>query len=267
MFDAKTRWVRLICLALGLTALSGPIRAEVVTLVADRWYPYNGTPSSDKPGLMIDIATYSLERAGLTVQYNLMAWNKAIDLVDKGSKNCVVGLNRGEAPHFVFPDVPQGADRYIFYRRADDEWSYDGLESLQGRRIGVIKDYSYSREIDPYLDQHRGTELIREAQGMYALEFNARALIRGDVDLVIATKEPFDALLDHNGWSDKISASDPLTPRNKVYIACSPALDSSTDYARLIAEGTRELHDSGMLAHLNNKYSIDPWYELPSTDN
>ncbi len=73
--------------------------ADEVTIVSDRWYPYNGIPKSPTPGFGIEIARYGLEKAGHSLKYQLMSFERSVEQVRQGKKKCVIGVDKSETLH------------------------------------------------------------------------------------------------------------------------------------------------------------------------
>ncbi|MBT5829568.1 MAG: hypothetical protein HOH77_05165, partial [Candidatus Latescibacteria bacterium] len=55
-----------------LATIQQSAHADEITLVADTWCPYSCDPSSDQPGILIEVAKIILEQAGHTVVYKEM---------------------------------------------------------------------------------------------------------------------------------------------------------------------------------------------------
>lgn len=55
-----------------LIGSGGAVQADVVTLRADQWCPYNCVPGSDRPGYMIEIAREVFGRAGHQIDYQAL---------------------------------------------------------------------------------------------------------------------------------------------------------------------------------------------------
>ena len=249
------------------TLLTGAVKADEVTLVADRYYPYNGIPSSPQPGYMIEIARYAFESAGHTVKYQLMAWSRAIELVEQGKKSCIVAGFKSDAPNLIFPDIHQGVDEIAMFTRADSDWQYQGVTSLQGKRLGVIDNYAYEDEIDRYIAQYKGTEWISAARGKFALEHNLTSLINGEIDVVIESRPVVQTVLKKLKLQGKILFAGSADKLSKNYIACSPALANGAEYAQLIAKATEELRASGELEKILNSYGLTDWVGSGAIDN
>ena len=62
-----------------LLAQTAAPTAKTITLAADEWCPYNcAEEDKAKPGYMIEIAQAILGKAGYTVEYKTMAFQRAI---------------------------------------------------------------------------------------------------------------------------------------------------------------------------------------------
>jgi len=82
--------------------------SDVISIRADEWFPFNGTPGSETPGYMIEIADRIFTEAGHTLDYQLMNWKRSISEVEKGNYDCIVGAIKKNAPNFVFPTESMG---------------------------------------------------------------------------------------------------------------------------------------------------------------
>ena len=90
-----------------LSVLLAPAaRADVITLRADEWCPYNCAENSDRPGYAVEIAREVFGRAGHSVEYRTMAWSRALQECRKGLVTGVVGAAHTEVPDFIFPQEP-----------------------------------------------------------------------------------------------------------------------------------------------------------------
>lgn len=251
-----------------LTALgNAQALADEVTIVADRWYPYNGKPGSRNPGLMIEIARYGLAKSGHSLKYQILGWERALSEVRQGNKNCVVGAYRSDAPDFVFPDLHQSVDHLLFFTRAGDPWSFSGIESLKHLRFAIMPGYFYSDAINRYIDENTGSERLVLGKGLFGMELNLMRLVNGDADVMIGSRAVVNNIAADKNWSKKIGVAGEVDKPTRIYVACSPALESSRYYVNLISAGTWELHRSGQLQALNRKYGVENWMEIDAVDN
>ena len=232
--------------------------ADEVNIVSDRWYPYNGIPDSNQPGYVIEIAQYSLAKAGHTVKYEVESWADSLNLVRQGKKDCVIGAYKSEAPDFVFPEQHMGTVQLVFIKRKDFDWQYDGVESLKKVRLGAKPNYNYSGDIGNYIDTPNNPQVFLTS-GKYALEYNLTSLVNENLDVVMEAKSVLLASIKKHGWIDETEFAGTTGKIYKIHFACSPKNKNSKEYTRLFSEGLKELRDSGQLHYILNKYGLTDW--------
>lgn len=231
--------------------------ADTVSIRADYWYPMNGDPNSATPGFMIEIAQKALAKAGHTVDYAIMPWERALDSVRKGTFDCVVGAYKSDAPDFVFPTNSQGIDSNVVYVKKGNTWRYTDLNSLKQVKLGGIQGYSYGDEIDAFIEQN--PDNIKLAYGPTALEQNIKKLAAGRLDGVLESPSVFEAKLKEMNLQGQFEPAGTITEAEGLYIACSPAKSGSPSIVKLIDDGTQALRESGELATILNKYGLKDW--------
>ncbi len=113
--------------------------ADEITIVADPWCPFTCQQDASRPGFMIEIASNVFSKAGHTVKFMNIDWDKALEETRKGSYNAVAGAYKEDAPDFIFPIQSQGVAGNVFFVKKGSIWRYTGAESLQKVKVGVIK--------------------------------------------------------------------------------------------------------------------------------
>jgi ABC-type nitrate/sulfonate/bicarbonate transport system substrate-binding protein len=91
-FHAEIEMTKLIinvaagaCLAVAASlAGAAPAAAEVVTMAADVWCPYNCRPDTEHPGFAIEMARAILEPQGRKVEYIVIPWARTLEEVRAG---------------------------------------------------------------------------------------------------------------------------------------------------------------------------------------
>lgn len=236
--------------------------SETVTLVADRWCPYNCEPDDKRPGFMIELAQRAFARHHITVRYSLMPWTEAIEESRKGNFTGIVGASQGDAPDFIFPDIMQGTMQNRLYVKAGNRWRYKNIKSLRGVTLGVIEDYSYGDALNNYIEKHKNdSKRLHIARGDDALEVNVKKLMSGDIDVLIEDNHVMDYYLsEHRGEAQVGTAGTmPFSTDDDLFIAFSPAHERSKDYAQILADETRNMKRNGELAEIMKKYGIVSW--------
>lgn len=233
-------------------------QADTITVVADTWCPYNCEPSSDKPGLLIEIARYGLEeKGGHTLEYKVLPWARAIEEARYGKYEGIVGAYKEDAPDFVFPIDSQIRSVDEAYVKAKDTWTFTEMKSLEEISIGVIRDYSYGKEVDSYVKKHlNDPSKIQVASGDDALPINVKKLLAGRIRAVIEDRAVMTYYLSQTKSQNEIIPAGVLGGQ-PIFIAFSPKNPKSKEYALLYSQGLTELQSTGKLKEIMEKYSLN----------
>lgn len=243
-------------LVLGVSLMQ-PLMADVISLRADNWCPHNCDPKAANPGYMVEIARKVFEGAGHQVDYQILNWARAIEETRAGHFTGIIGTSRGDAPDFVFPGIHQGRSVNAFAALATDGWTYAGIDSLKGRVLGVVRDYSYGEEIDAYIKVHlKDPARIQVTSGDNALELNLRKMQKGRINTVVEGEAVLKYNLQLLGLDKdmKMAGADSLA--DPIFVAFSPANPNSAGYAALLSKGMEELKASGELSNILAKYGL-----------
>lgn len=242
-----------------VSSVPGWVRADVISLRADNWCPYNCAPGSDKPGYLIEIAQRVFREAGHTVDYQKINWARAISETRKGKFNAIVGAAKSDAEDFVFPEESMGFAIGCFYTKPGMEWKYENPESLAKLKIGVIKDYSYSATMDAYITKHRqDTSRVEVVAGEDALLLNLKKLKMGRITAIFENDYVMNYTLSaHKGEFDVKQSG--CIDNDPIYIAFSPNHPQSRAYAKLLSTGVASLRKSGALKEILARYGLNNW--------
>lgn len=221
-------------------------KADKVVLAADPWCPYNCKPGMQQPGILIEVAREALAAAGHKMVYRNLPWARAISMARGGKIDGIVGAGREEVPDFVFAENGILSVTHSFFVRPDDDWGYEGLESLHERRLGVINGYSYGDLHWAYV-----TEKNIEAHRVYVVSGRsplgrlARMLEVNRVDTIVEEARVLRYTMRGKSFRPR-RAGDYAS--EDVHIAFSPENPASADYARALndfvtADGGRRVEE------------------------
>ncbi|HLO77134.1 MAG TPA: transporter substrate-binding domain-containing protein [Magnetospirillum sp.] len=241
-------------------ALAAPAaQADVITLRADEWCPYNCAEGSDKPGYGIEIAKEIFAKAGHTVEYKTMAWARALEEARKGTVMAVIGADKVEAADFVFPDQSVAVIDNTFVVKKGGAWKYMGVASLEKIKLAGIQGYSYSGEIGDYVNANsKNPARFDMVGGDNALEMNLKKLVAGRVDATVDAKPVLAYKLAQMGLADKVEFAGSVDPSD-IYIAFSPANPKSKEYAQILGKGIADMRASGRLKQILDRYGVSDW--------
>lgn len=232
--------------------------ADTITLVADEWCPYNCDPKAANPGYMIEIAKLAFEAKGHTVDYKLINWERALQMVKEGKAVAAVGADNTELEGGIYPAEELGTAANSFFCPVNSNWSYTGPESLKGQKVGVIQGYPYDEAIEKYFKSNPG--IADFVSGDSATETNIKKLQAGRITTYLENVAVFAHKAKEMGASALFkqsgNESNEATP---IYIAFSSAVPQAKGYSAILSDKIKELRASGELAKILAKYGLKDW--------
>ncbi|OOF19914.1 MULTISPECIES: transporter substrate-binding domain-containing protein [Salinivibrio] len=119
------------------------VMARTLTAAQDPWPPFVTTDAS-MPGISVELLTEAMKTQGYDVEFKIMPWARALDSVSKGTIDLLPATWYTEAR----TDFLHYSDSYLtneltFIKRAGDSFQFSDLSGLQGKTIGIIRDYGY----------------------------------------------------------------------------------------------------------------------------
>lgn len=229
--------------------------AETITLRTDAWCPYSCEPSAERQGILVDVARKIFEKAGYVVDYRELNWKRAIKEVRQGKYDGLVDAYETDAPDFIFPNEHIAISKMCFFVRPEKEWKYNGLESLRNVSLGVINGYSYGEILDRYIEINKKTNSVQVSAGINVLKRNIMKLDKKRIDVVVEDHAVMGDFVQRNPNFENLKNAGCL-PGEKVYIAFSPAKETSTVYADLIDAGIVAMRKNGELKVLFQSYGL-----------
>lgn len=236
---------RSILAFLFLLLASGDLAAErTITLVGDKWCPFNCNDHPDHRGVLVEKAATALAEKDIRLEYIEVPWSRAILSVRAGQHDAIVGTGISETPDFYFPPEPLAYARHSFFTLPSDNWEYSGLKSLKGTRIGVIQGYSYGGLYQDYIKPNEGNESrVIVLRGNQVLPRLVEMLRRGRIDALVAEER---VLNYHFALSDQENPLRYAGLANKeaLYVAFSPALEDGAELAEALGYGMKKADPS-----------------------
>ncbi|MFY8095678.1 MAG: substrate-binding periplasmic protein [Niveispirillum sp.] len=234
--------------------------AEPVRLRADAWCPYNCEPSAERPGYMVEIMQKIFTDEG-GVDYQLLPWTRAVEEARNARIDAVAGATMADADGLVFGQESAGLTTNVIIVRRGDKWRYTGPQSLEGRRLAAIHDYSYGEGMDAYIKTHTGdSSRLELVAGDNVTDQNLKKLLAGRVDAVVEDKNVAEFALAAQGM-DGLVELQPIDGGTPLYVAFAPGPGGAARAAKLDA-GIRSLRKSGDLSRILARYGLGDWAPL-----
>lgn len=240
---------------LGLCATAPAQAAESVILAADYWCPHT-CDAGGRPGYMIDVAQEAFAASGIKTIYQVRPWATSMADIRAGLIDGVVGVLASEAPDLPRNHKALGRQSNAFLVRAEDDFILRGLDSLIGKRIATVKDYSYSPDIDAWLASHASQ--VQSQPGNRAAESNLQHLLSGKVQVVVDDEAVLRDAIITLGLSGKVRSAGRL-PGGTLHIAFSATRPNGNELAQALDSGIIKLRESGRLAEILASYGLADW--------
>ena len=209
---------------------------------------------------MVHMARVIFSKAGHSVDYKVMPWNRTLTEVRAGNIDGAIGASIGDCPDCVFPKHEQGMISVEMFTKKPDTWRYTGLSSLKGRSLAVIADYSYSNDLDRYIKRYKhNRDKIQMVFGNDPLEKIIKRLSNNREDVILETGEVFWYTANKLNMKDQFSAAGLAFEKEAIYIAFSPEKKITQEYANILSNGMKGLRSSGELKKILKLYGLEDW--------
>ena len=146
---------------------------------------------------------------------SFVPWERALRMAETQHSDGILGTARTkERERFlIFPNEPLSVIDIVLFHRKDDDFKFDGISSLAGKRIGTIEGYSYGETFD------RSNLFSKEK--VNSLKLNFLKLKAKRIDLVIAYKNVALHTLQNLNLTDQFSYSSTPVHRAALYLTFS----------------------------------------------
>jgi polar amino acid transport system substrate-binding protein len=214
----------LVLVLLVLICLPAPTSAEPVLVMVDTANPPFMFLTSDgkAAGIYPAIITEAFERMGIPVKVSAVPWKRALATMEMGESG-VAGIYKTieRVEKFDF-SAPLFVEKVQVIVRANKTFPYSGIQSLQGKRLGVLRGWSYGDEFDKAKKAGLFTveEVESDAQNLAKLQ-NDR------LDAVLAIKESGDVSTSGFGSARAFIALEPPLSEKPTYLAFSKQVNKT----------------------------------------
>jgi polar amino acid transport system substrate-binding protein len=253
-----TAWRALALLASCLLS-SQLLATEPVRLVGDEFCPYNCDPASGKPGYMVEVLEEIFAAQGMTINYRLKPWSRAVHVVANGGAQILLANTYNSAPNKRLQLV-MGEDSTCFLARNNYTWHYSDIPELQQHRLGAIQSYHYDSggPLDQYLRSNHPQVYL--AKGELPLRSLMSMLLQERIDLVLDNCNVLKRKVSKMDIAKQTRLAGTLPDYHAdLHIAFSPADPDAEQLMALVRDGLAELRRNGRLAEILKAYNVNDW--------
>ena len=251
MYFRKTLLALMLTFSASLCSADEPL---TFTVVADEWCPYNCEPDSETEGFGIEFLRAVYEPLGIKVDYRLVSWDKAIEDTRKGLYNAAISAYKSDARGFIFPDNAYAKSYVCFFVKPSNNWNFNGTDSLESQKIGVIKSYSYGNNIDSFIERNKQTHTLM-VSGTEPLKELFQALKNNTITTIVEDEAVFK-YMNQSKFPEFQTRQVGCQLPGQLYIAFSPARADSKKFAEIFDRGFEQLKGSDKYWEILNKYGL-----------
>ena len=143
-----------------------------INICYDHWAPSTIflSKKNKKRGFVIEMLTDIYTKAGYTITFHEYPYSRCLSEVSKGNCDIIAEANQdtteaapGVPINLLFPKKATFKYRYAFFVHKRNPWTYKGINSLKGMRIGNIPGYDYSqisKPFDEYLFTNKSNSIL-----------------------------------------------------------------------------------------------------------
>jgi polar amino acid transport system substrate-binding protein len=244
-----TRSALLMALVLGCSALLA--RAETLVAIDNANPPFMYQQDDQPMGLYPLMLQAIFARLGEPLSIQAMPWKRAL-LRGASGELGIGGIYKNAERLAVFDySTPIFEERLLLYVQRERAFAFRGVEDLHGKRIGVIRGWSYTEAFD----QAARTGQI-DAQEGSSDEANLRKLASGRLDAVIAIELAGQRLLSHPGLEQLEALPQPLSINPTFLVFAKQA--GQLELLQRFDQALQEMRQDGSLQRLTEQAMATP---------
>ncbi len=144
---------------LGLAILIGNITiAQTLKCGTDEWPPYQNLHNKEKPGFCTEVLKHVFNSMGIEATYTQYPWKRAVIRAYDGNMDVLycAYFNEERADKCYYPDEHIVSGDSVLFIRSEDvgRLTFNSLEDLKGKQIGLLRGAHYFEEFLDYVNKH-----------------------------------------------------------------------------------------------------------------
>jgi polar amino acid transport system substrate-binding protein len=232
---------------------------KVIKILSDPWCPFACKEDDKKLGAIIDISKLILEKSGYKLIYKNVNYARAINETRAGVNDAVAGCAREDAPDFVFPSEMMSKTVYQYYKKNGSSFQYKDINSLKGKKIGVINGYTYDVETTEQVARKNPSFIV--VSGNLGLSQLLQMLESNRIDALVESDLVFkNHINDQKIPTNKFQfAGAPEQKAQELFLCFTPKKARSKVIVKLLSDGMKQIRKSGELKVILDKYQMKDW--------
>ncbi|WP_291326411.1 ABC transporter substrate-binding protein [Desulfovibrio sp. UCD-KL4C] len=193
-----------------------PLMAQKkLTLITDPFPPLYYQVNGENKGVYCEILDLVFKEMNISYNLSFVPWERALRMAETKKSDGILGTvkTKNREQSLIFPNEPISIIDIVLFQRKDENFKFDGIASLSGKRIGTIYGYSYGEEFDR-------SNLFKKEK-VSSLRLNFLKLEAKRIDFVIAYKNIALHTLQNLNLIDQFSYDSHPVDRVALFLAFS----------------------------------------------
>lgn len=241
----------LILITLLFAVSLGWAETKVVTSASDPWPPFVD-PDHPKLGISIELVTAAFASQGYELQHKITPWARAEEQVKRGKTDVLPNTWKTEKrTAYLSYSNPYAYNEVKFVKKKGDAFEYNGIDSLSGKKVGIMLGYGYADEF------MNSASFKREAVSDFVV--NIKKLVAGRIDLSLE-----DEIVARNKIAkkapellDKIEFTKNHLSSNSLHVTCGLENPRHKEIIEAFNKGLDEIKSNGTLTAILKSYGIE----------
>ncbi len=238
----------LIVFLLSVTICSA--KSVTISSASDPWPPFVD-PDHPKMGISLEIVSAAYETQGFEIKHKLTPWARAEEDVKNGKTDIIPNTWKTDKRlKYLMYSKPYAFNEVKFIKKKGDPFEYDGLKSLTGKKIGIMRGYGYGDDFS------NATNFKREAVDDFTLSIKKLVAKRIDLTLedeivassLILKKDP--KLLEEIEFTNNFLSSQGL------HVTCGLKNPRHEEFINAFDKGLEEIKSNGTLKKIFISYGL-----------
>ncbi|WDP89907.1 MAG: transporter substrate-binding domain-containing protein [Desulfobacter sp.] len=223
----------------------------VITAASDPWPPFVD-PDHPKMGISIEVVSAAFKTQGYTLEHKIIPWARAENGVKTGKIDILPNTwKTDKRMAYLMYSTPYAFNQIKFIKKKGDGFEYNGLDSLAGKKVGIMLGYGYD---DAFM---KSTAFKREAVSEFVTSI--KKLVSGRIDLTLE-----DEIVAKNkiskkapGMLDKIEFTKNSLSSKGLHVTSGLANPRHKEIIEAFNKGLEAIKADGTLAAILKGYGIE----------
>ncbi len=223
---------------------------KTIVAAGDPWPPFVD-PSHPKEGLSLELVRAAFKTQGYTLKMEYVPWARAEKGVKEGKYDILANTWVTEKRKgYLMYSESYAVNRIKFIKNIDDPFEYKGIESLKGKKIGIVRSYGYGS------DFMNAAGFKREEAGN--MMTNIKKLIKKRVDLTLEDEIVARVTMakENPEYVNKVRFTKNALSSNALHVTCGLVNPRHKEIIESFNKGLAEIKKNGDYKKILADYGV-----------